>query len=315
MKTIETNKNVQQEKTLSDATLFRRLDIYQRIRLLCTFLALGGTLCAIPIALFMQKKLLAAAFFAAVAAAILLGSSLKKKRRTLIQERMHSIFQAEVEKAFGEKPQTPLLPITDTWLRDAQPIDLPWETCKIHDFQEGFYRGVRFSAANVVLEHVHSSHHIQEGRQTYTEKQFGGIVIRCKTAKEAPARIFVHGRPEEKEEQKEQDCASGATNDGRYSAVSVSQDAIQTFLTPQCIEALRSLEEGFRGVLAGLLWDGDGLTVAVNTQYVFANVPDSLDARSVDALRSWCTASLQTMCRALDTLIDNFVCFYADTEK
>ncbi len=54
--------------------------------------------------------------------------------------------------------------------------------------------------------------------------------------------------------------------------------------------------------LCGLiLRDGD-LTLALNTRYVFAGVPEELDLRDIDGIRKWFTASLTGMGNFLDLI-------------
>ena len=57
--------------------------------------------------------------------------------------------------------------------------------------------------------------------------------------------------------------------------------------------------------LCGLiLRDGD-LTLALNTRYVFAGVPEELDLRDIDGIRKWFTASLTGMGNLLDMITES----------
>ena len=50
--------------------------------------------------------------------------------------------------------------------------------------------------------------------------------------------------------------------------------------------------------------DGD-LTLALNTRYVFAGVPEELDLRDIDGIRKWFTASLTGMGDLLDLITES----------
>ena len=57
--------------------------------------------------------------------------------------------------------------------------------------------------------------------------------------------------------------------------------------------------------LCGLiLRDGD-LTLALNTRYVFADVPEELDLRDIDGIRQWFVASLTGMGNLLDLITES----------
>lgn len=65
--------------------------------------------------------------------------------------------------------------------------DGQWEECEVENYHEGLYQGGHFSAANVRLNHVYERRPPREGRETYRNKVFQGLVIRCKIAlKTAP---------------------------------------------------------------------------------------------------------------------------------
>ena len=77
----------------------------------------------------------------------------------------------------------------------------------------------------------------------------------------------------------------------------------------------QELRKSRGGKLGGLiLRDGD-LTLALNTRYVFAGVPEELDLRDVDGIRKWFTASLTGMGRLLDLLAESPVMSAAQAEK
>ena len=77
-------------------------------------------------------------------------------------------------------------------------------------------------------------------------------------------------------------------------------------VTPQLRDLVQKLEASSRtSKLCGLiLRDGD-LTLALNTRYVFADVPDELDLRDIDGIRKWFTASLTGMGNLLDLITES----------
>ena len=62
------------------------------------------------------------------------------------------------------------------------------------------------------------------------------------------------------------------------------------------------LNHGDAPQIGGLILRGGELTLALNTGYVFANVPNAIDMRDIDGIRKWFTASLTGMSGLLDIL-------------
>ena len=74
-------------------------------------------------------------------------------------------------------------------------------------------------------------------------------------------------------------------------------------VTPQLRALVRRLEEfANNGKVGGLILRGGELTLALNTGYVFANVPNAIDMRDIDGIRKWFTASLTGMAGLPDIL-------------
>ena len=74
-------------------------------------------------------------------------------------------------------------------------------------------------------------------------------------------------------------------------------------VTPQLRALVRRLEEfANNGKVGGLVLRGGELTLALNTGYVFANVPNAIDMRDIDGIRKWFAASLTGMAGLLDIL-------------
>ena len=74
-------------------------------------------------------------------------------------------------------------------------------------------------------------------------------------------------------------------------------------VTLQLRALVRRLEEfANNGKVGGLILRGGELTLALNTGYVFANVPNAIDMRDIDGIRKWFAASLTGMAGLLDIL-------------
>ena len=56
------------------------------------------------------------------------------------------------------------------------------------------------------------------------------------------------------------------------------------------------------GKLFGFAVRNGDLTLALETRYVFANVPPQLDLRDIDGIRKWYIASLKGMSDLLDII-------------
>lgn len=75
-------------------------------------------------------------------------------------------------------------------------------------------------------------------------------------------------------------------------------------VTPQLRTLVRRLEEfANNGKVGCLILRGGELTLALNTGYVFANIPNAIDMRDIDGIRKWFTASLTGMAGLLDILL------------
>lgn len=307
------NKNIENTKSVGasaslDGEALRRLGGMQRTEALGTVLAIVGVLGCMVSLLIFGPKILAAVFFAVAAAGILLGSNAQKKKKAFIRSSFGDFFRSEYEKAFGPEPQTVTLPIDEAYLRSSRLTGRMWEKCEVQNFHEGFYRGIHFSAANVILTHIYQEKvSAQDGMETRTQDMLKGVVIRCCTACGSGERVYVR----ERIEPDEPDGILTPDDDfnRRFITESPSREAALSLLTPQLIAALKGLEASFRNEMGGLILDGGTLSLAFNTSYVFADVPATVDARDSDAVRKWYTSSLTGMCGVLDRIIDNTALF------
>lgn len=296
----------------SDKMLSKGFGRYQFLETVCTAAAIIGVLGCMVAALFFRQILLASAFFALAAVGILVGHQVQKRKKERIHLLLGDFFRTELERVFGPELQLPELTIDECFLRSSRLTGRVWEKCEIRSDYQGTRRGVPFSAANVTLTHTYQRHISgQEGTTTCTTEMLRGVVIRCKTTLSTPARVSVRGRIDPEEPDKIR--TSDPTFNRRFITESDSLASALSLLTPLFLGALRTLEESFRDEMVGLIWESDTLTLAFNTRYIFADVPVELDARNIDALRRWYTASLEGMGGVLDILIDNSALLQAET--
>ena len=118
------------------------------------------------------------------------------------------------------------------------------------------------------------------------------------------------------QERKKGDITDPAAFRKHFAAHTANDRAADDQVTPQLRELVKKLETTSRtSKLCGLiLRDGD-LTLALNTRYVFAGVPEELDLRDVDGIRKWFTASLTGMGNLLELLAESPVMSATQAEK
>ncbi len=108
------------------------------------------------------------------------------------------------------------------------------------------------------------------------------------------------------QERKKDDITDSVLFRKHFSAHRSDGNEADDQVTPQLRDLVQKLETSSNSAkLCGLiLRDGD-LTLALNTRYVFAGVPEELDLRDIDGIRKWFTASLSGMGRLLDLLMES----------
>ena len=240
--------------------------------------------------------------FAGVALILLLALPAQKRKKALIQQQLGGYFRGELERAFGPEPAEPELPIGDAQLKAAGALCIPWTECAVEDFHEGVHNGLRFSAANVELRRTveEKSGPDNDNWMTRSETLFRGVVVRCKSICAPALDLTVN---DQFQERKKVDLTDPEQFRRHFAARRADGQAADDAVTPQLRELVSQLEAfANNGRVGGLtLRDGD-LTLALNTRYVFAGIPEELDARDVDGMRKWFTASLAGMGRLLDLL-------------
>ena len=292
-----------QTEKLTDAQLSKKLGSCQKAESIGMLL---GILCVVSgcILMFVKRDiiLICVLVFVGVALFLLVAKPAQTKKKALLQQQLGGYFRAELTKAFGPEPEPATLPIDWAYLASAKLTAVPWTECSIYAFHEGECAGLRFSAANVELRRTveEKSGPDNDNWMTRTETLFRGIVVRCKDICDPALDIALNDMFRERKKDDITDPAAfrkhfaGHTADGRE-----ADDQV----TPQLRDLVQKLEASSASAkLCGLVLRGGDLTLALNTRYVFADVPDELDLRDIDGIRKWYTASLTGMERLLTLL-------------
>ena len=306
----------EQIEKLTDAQLSQKLGSYQKTEsisiLLGVILVIAGC-----ISMFIQRDpiLVCALAFPGVALFLLVAKPAQTKKKALLQQQMGGYFRAELTRVFGDEPATPSLPIDWAYLESAKLTAVPWTECSINAFHEGECAGLRFSAANVELRRTveEKSGSDNDNWMTRTETLFRGIVVRCKDICDPARDIALNDMFQER---KKDDITDPAAFRKYFAAHTADGREVDDQVTPQLRDLVQKLEASSSSAkLCGLiLRDGD-LTLALNTRYVFADVPDELDLRDIDGIRKWYTASLTGMERFLALLRESPALSGADEEE
>ena len=290
---------------MTDAELSKKLGSYQRTEsigmLLGVLLVIAGC-----ISMFIQHDpiLVCALAFPGVALFLLVAKPAQTKKKALMQQ-LGSFFRTELTKAFGPEPEPATLPIDRAYLKAAKLSTVPFTECTVTDFHEGEHKGLRFSAANVELRRTveEKSGPDNDNWMTRTETLFRGIVVRCKDICSLTLDIALNDMFQER---KKDDITDPAAFRRHFAAHTADGREADDQVTPQLRDLVQKLEASSRtSKLCGLiLRDGD-LTLALNTRYVFAGVPEWLDLRDIDGIRKWFTASLTGMGNLLDLITES----------
>ncbi len=293
--------NMQQQ--MSDAELSKKLGSYQKTEsigiLLGVLLVIAGC-----VSMFIQRNviLVCALVFPGVALFLLVAKPAQNKKKALLQRQLGGYFHEELTRAFGPEPEAPELPIDWAYLQAAKLSTVSFTECTVTDFHEGEHKGLRFSAANVELRRTveEKSGPDNDNWMTRTETLFRGIVVRCKDICLPALDIALNDMFQER---KKDDITDPAAFRKHFAAHTADGREADDQVTPQLRDLVQKLETSSSSAkLCGLiLRDGD-LTLALNTRYVFAGVPEELDLRDIDGIRKWFVASLKGMGQLLDLL-------------
>ena len=292
-----------QTEKLTDAQLSKKLGSCQKAESIGMLL---GILCVVSgcILMFVKRDivLICVLVFVGVALFLLVAKPAQTKKKALLQQQLGGYFRAELTKAFGPEPEPATLPIDWAYLESAKLTAVPWTECSIYAFHEGECAGLRFSAANVELRRTveEKSGPDNDNWMTRTETLFRGIVVRCKDICDPALDIALNDMFQER---KKDDITDPAAFRKYFTAHTADGREADDQVTPQLRDLVQKLEASSASAkLCGLVLRGGDLTLALNTRYVFADVPDELDLRDIDGIRKWYTASLTGMERLLTLL-------------
>ena len=289
---------------MTDEALSKKLGGYQRAESIGMLL---GILCVAAgcILAFVKRDviLLSILFFGGVALLLLVALPAQKKKKALLQQQLGGFFRTELARFFGPEPETPELPVDEAFLKSAGLLALPWTECSAADFHEGVHDGLRFSAANVTLRRTveERSGPDNDNWMTRSETLFHGVVVRCRDICDPALDLVLHDQFQERK--KGDDITDPAVFARHFAACTADGRPADALVTPALRQLVQELENiANNGKVGGLIFRNGALTLALNTGYLFASVPEGLDLRDVDGIRKWFTASLTSMGRLLDLL-------------
>ena len=292
-----------QTEKLTDDQLSKKLGSCQKAESIGMLL---GILCVVSgcILMFVKRDiiLICVLVFVGVALFLLVAKPAQTKKKALLQQQMGGYFRAELTRMFGVEPAAPALPIDRAYLKAAKLSAVDFTECTVTDFHEGEHKGLRFSAANVELRRTveEKSGPDNDNWMTRTETLFRGIVVRCKDICDPTLDIALNDMFRER---KKDDITDPAAFRKHFAAHTADGREADDQVTPQLRDLVQKLEASSASArLCGLILRGGDLTLALNTRYVFADVPDELDLRDIDGIRKWYTASLTGMERLLTLL-------------
>lgn len=296
-----------EKMNMTDQQLSIALGRYQRIEsigmLLGILLVVGGIISA-----FVQHDALlcSVTVFSGVGLFILVAKPAQTKKKALMDAQLGTYFRAELETFFGPEPVPATLPIDDAYLRKLALLAFPWTECAVEHFHEGVHGNLHFSATNVELRRTveERSGANCDNWMTRTETLFHGIVVRVQSIGDPTLDIALRDRFQERK--KDADLMDAAQFREYFTARTAEGAAVDAQVTPALRALVKQLEAFANGgkLAALILRDGE-LTLAQNTHYVFAWVPEELDLRDIEGIRKWFTASLRGMAQLVDILKDS----------
>ena len=292
-----------QTEKLTDAQLSKKLGSCQKAESIGMLL---GILCVVSgcILMFVKRDivLICVLVFVGVALFLLVAKPAQTKKKALLQQQLGGYFRAELTRMFGVEPAAPALPIDRAYLKAVKLSAVDFTECTVTDFHEGECAGLRFSAANMELRRTveEKSGPDNDNWMTRTETLFRGIVVRCKDICDPALDIALNDMFRER---KKDDITDPAVFRKHFAAHTADGREADDQVTPQLRDLVQKLVASSASAkLCGLVLRGGDLTLALNTRYVFADVPAELDLRDIDGIRKWYTASLTGMERLLTLL-------------
>ena len=291
---------------MTDAELSKQLGSYQRTEsvgmLLGVLLVIAG---CIMMFVYRNIAVICILVFAGVALFLLVAKPAQMKKQALMQQQLGGFFRTELTKAFGPEPEPATLPIDRAYLKAAKLSAVDFTECTVTDFHEGEHKGLRFSAANVELRRTveEKSGPDNDNWMTRTETLFHGIVVRCKDICDPTLDIALNDLFQDR---KKDDITEPAAFRKHFAAHTADGREADDQVTPQLRGLVQKLEASSNSSkLYGLILRDGEMTLALNTRYVFAGVPEELDLRDIDGIRKWFTASLTGMGDLLDLITES----------
>lgn len=274
---------------VSDA-LAKKLGIYKKMSSLCKLL--GAVSAVLVFVVFFAvrnkavKSILDTGLFFAAFGLIYAGNFLYKKMRETMQEQLGGFFAEEFEKAYGKDERTDEMRIDEALVKNVHLLDGKWEECRIENYHEGRHNGTHFSAANVFLTHVYIVENPHDGRETRRKIAFQGLVFRCETKEQSTVSIV------------KQESVVGE-NEVSYSfSVTPTDDGAELKLT----EIINRLDRELMGELFAAQLENGVLTVALKTDYAFAEVAENVNMEDIGAIKQSYITSLREFGRMLDII-------------
>ncbi|MFR0798531.1 MAG: hypothetical protein ACLSHJ_07130 [Oscillospiraceae bacterium] len=291
---------------MTDAELSKQLGSYQRTEsigmLLGVLLVIAG---CIMMFVYRNIAVICILVFAGVALFLLVAKPAQTKKKALMQQQLGGFFHTELTKAFGPEPEPATLPIDRAYLKAVKLSAVDFTECTVTDFHEGEHKGLRFSAANVELRRTVEEKSGHEQRQLDDPDR--DAVPRHRGPLQGHLQSGAGHRPERHvpgaEEGRHHRPAAFRKH---FAAHTADGREVNDLVTPQLRDLVQKLEasSGSAKLCGLILRDGD-LTLALNTRYVFAGVPEELDLRDIDGIRKWFTASLTGMGNLLDLITES----------
>ena len=278
-----------QRKPCTEAEFSARLQTYTKRSGLLSLLFFLAVLLTALFWILTKDFRIALTFFFFAAFAIALGlNRVDKQKKALIQAQLGPRFDGVYRAVFGPEDDSPRPPIGETVLRhlDPAPYVGEWNTCEIENAHRGVRHDIPFSAANVTLSYAYAESHRPDNTASSPQRQFRGLWILLALPENTgnPEPVTLTRRSPDKITPTE----LRADRDGR--------------ITPALRDAVSEIERCIGGTLAALHKDGLTLSLAVETEFLFAAIPVVTTRHTTDALLEEYRASLATMERAIDLL-------------
>ena len=291
---------------MSDAELSGRLGRYQTLERIGQVIGLILVAAGAAVAFIKHDLwLFAGLFFAGVIVIVIVCVVINTKKNVLLNLQLGDFFHSELKSAFGPGTAQPSMPIDYAYLKSAQLVDQCWEESNISNFFEGEHASLRFSVANVALDHLveERSGPDNDAWMTKTVHVFRGVVIRCADICDANRDIRILDRYQEPPPKG--DVSDPAVFAERFKTLTSDGREAAALITLELRMLCSELEKNVDGKVCGLALKNGEAALALYTSYQFSNVPPNTDLRDIDGIRRAYVESIGTMKTLLDILKNN----------